>query len=174
VRTSPSRVMIPLAALALATSAPPVAAATMASAGLTAPTASASAAAVSDSVEAVATVERFRAALARGDSAAVLAMLAPDAIVLESGSVESRAEYRQHHLPADIEHSRAIPGEHKLMQAVVHGDVAWVSSTSITQGKIKERAVNSAGAELIVLSRRDRQSPWLVRAIHWSSRRRAP
>lgn len=126
----------------------------------------------SDSAAAVATVERFRAALARGDSAAVLGLLAPDAIILESGSVESRAEYRSHHLPADIEYARAIPGEHKLMQATVHGDVAWVSSTSITQGKIKKRAVNSAGAELIVLSRRDRQSSWQVRALHWSSRRR--
>ena len=126
----------------------------------------------SDSADAVATVERFRAALARGDSAEVLALLATDAIVLESGSVESRAEYRTHHLPADIEFARAIPGEHKLVQAVVHGDVAWVSSTSVTQGKLKDRPVNSAGAELIVLSRRDRQSPWQVRAIHWSSRRR--
>ena len=128
----------------------------------------------SDSAGAVAAVGQLRAALARGDSAAVIAMLAPEAIVLESGSVESRSEYRSHHLPADIEYARAIPGEHKLVQAVVHGDVAWVSSTSVTQGKIKERAVNSAGAELIVLSRRDRQSPWQVRAIHWSSRRRTP
>jgi ketosteroid isomerase-like protein len=126
----------------------------------------------SDSAGAVAAVERFRAALSRGDSAAVLAMLAPDAIVLESGDVETRAEYRRHHLPADIEFARAIAGTHKLTSAVVHGDAAWVSSTSITQGRMKDRAINSAGAELIVLSRRDKNSPWQVRAIHWSSHRR--
>lgn len=127
-----------------------------------------------DSAGAVETVERFRMALARGDSAMVLSMLTPDAIVLESGSVESREEYRRHHLPADIEYALAIRGEHKLRQVAVQGDVAWVSSTSVTQGTVKERAVNSAGAELIVLSRRDGESPWQVRAIHWSSRRRTP
>jgi ketosteroid isomerase-like protein len=126
-----------------------------------------------DSADAVATVGRFRAALASGDSAAALALLAPDAIVLESGGAESRAEYRRHHLPADIEYARAVPGNHALVQAIVHGDAAWVSSTSVTTGAVKGRAIDSAGAELIVLSRRDRQAPWQIRAIHWSSRRRA-
>ena len=126
----------------------------------------------SDSADAVAAVERFRAALARGDSATALAMLAPDVIVLESGDVESRAEYRRHHLPADIGYARAVPGTHTLAHATVHGDAAWVSSTSITQGRVKGRAINSAGAELIVLSRPNGQSPWEIRAIHWSSRRR--
>ena len=129
-------------------------------------------AAPSDSVSAVEAVERFRAALARGDSAAALFVLAGDAIILESGDVETRAEYRSHHLPADIDYARAIPGTHTLKTVVVHGDAAWVSSTSVTQGRMKTRAINSAGAELIVLSRRDRQSPWQIRAIHWSSRRR--
>jgi ketosteroid isomerase-like protein len=126
-----------------------------------------------DSASAVAAVDQFRGALGRGDSATVLAMLAPDAVVLESGDVETRTEYRQHHLPADIEYARAIPGTHTLASVVVHGDAAWVSSTTVTQGQMKGRAVNSAGAELIVLSRRDAQSPWQIRAIHWSSRRRA-
>lgn len=126
----------------------------------------------SDSASAVAAVERFRAALARGDSATALAMLAPDAVIHESGDVETRAGYRSHHLPADIEFARAIPGTHTLKSVVVHGDAAWVSSTSITKGRMKGRTINSAGAELIVLSRRDRQSPWQIRAIHWSSHRR--
>lgn len=125
-----------------------------------------------DSAAAVATVDRFRAALARGDSAAVLAELAPDAIILESGAMETRAEYRRHHLPADIEYARAIPGTHALARAVVNGNSAWVSSTSITRGRVKGRAINSAGAELIVLSRPDGRSPWQIRAIHWSSHRR--
>lgn len=157
--------LIPLAAFALALAATATVTAT-ASATPPAP------AIASDSADVVAVVERFRAAMARGDSAAVLAMLAPDAIVLESGTVESRAEYRRHHLPADIEYALAIPGTHTLLQAVVHGNAAWVSSTSVTEGEVKGRAVNSAGAELIVLSRRDRRSAWRVRAIHWSSHRR--
>lgn len=131
------------------------------------------ASASSDSTDAVAAVERFRAALSRGDSAAVLAILAPDAVILESGDVETRAEYRRHHLPADIEYARAMPGTHTLVSAIVQGDAAWVSTTSVSRGRMKGKTVNSAGAELIVLSRRNGDSPWQIRAIHWSSRRRA-
>jgi ketosteroid isomerase-like protein len=125
-----------------------------------------------DSAEAVAAVERFRVALSRGDSATVLGMLAADVVILESGDLETLVEYRRHHLPADIEFARAIPGTYMLASAVVHGDAAWVSSTSITQGRMKDRAINSAGAELVVLSRCDKHSPWQIRAIHWSSHRR--
>ena len=125
-----------------------------------------------DSATAVATVDRFRNALARGDSASVLAVLAPDAMILESGEVETRDAYRRQHLPADIEYARAIHGTHALAAAVVHGNSAWVSSTSITSGRVKGRAINSAGAELIVLSRPNGESPWQIRAIHWSSHRR--
>ncbi|MEO5870335.1 MAG: DUF4440 domain-containing protein [Gemmatimonadaceae bacterium] len=126
-----------------------------------------------DSADAVAAVERLHAALARGDSVAVLALLAPDVIILESGDMERRDAYRGHHLPADIEFARAVPGTHTVVGVVVQGDVAWVSSTSVTRGTFKDRAINSAGAELIVLSRRDAKSPWQIRAVHWSSRRRA-
>ena len=47
-------------------------------------------------------VAAFHAALAAGDSVAALELLAPDAQILESGSSETLAEYRAHHLPADI------------------------------------------------------------------------
>jgi hypothetical protein len=61
----------------------------------------------SDSAAAVAVVRRFNELLSVGDSLAALALLTEDAIVLESGSTETRAEYRSHHLPADIEFARA-------------------------------------------------------------------
>lgn len=122
-----------------------------------------------DSAQVVAVVERLRDAMARGDSAAVLALLAPDLVVLESGDVERRAEYRRHHLPADIEFARAVRGVHTPVSVVVQGDVAWASATSVSTGTFRTRAVDSAGAELIVLSRAKPRSPWRVRAIHWSS-----
>ncbi len=127
-----------------------------------------------DSASVVAVVERLHTALARGDSAAVLALLAPDIVILESGAMERRDDYRRHHLAADIEFSRAIPAVHTVASVVVHGDAAWVSSTSVTQGTFKERAINSAGSELIVLARTDARTPWQIRAVHWSSRRRTP
>ena len=130
--------------------------------------------AMKDSVSAVRAVEAFRVALAKGDSVAVLALLAPDVIVVESGVVERLTDYRQHHLPADIAFARAVPGVHTLVSAHTEGNTAWVTSTSIAQGQFEGRAVNSAGAELIVLTRARADAGWRIRAIHWSSHRRAP
>ena len=123
---------------------------------------------VADSAAATATVSSFHAALARGDSDAALRLLAPDAVILENGSVETREEYRSHHLPADMEFAQAVPARQGAMQVTVSGDVAWVSSSSVTKGTFHERAINSAGAELMVLSRT--AAGWVIRAIHWSSR----
>lgn len=123
-----------------------------------------------DSVDVAATVVRFHRALEVGDSAAVLALLAPDAVILESGGVEDVAEYRGHHLPADIEFARAVQSTRTPVQIRVRGDVAWASATSVAQGQFRERAVNAAGAELMVLART--ADGWRITAIHWSSRTR--
>lgn len=128
----------------------------------------------SDSADVVATVARLHVALSRGDSATVLRMLAPDVTVLESGSFETRDEYRGHHLPADIAFAAALPGTHTVVAVAIQDNAAWVSSTSVTEGQYKGRPVNSAGAELIVLSRNGSGADWRIRAIHWSSRRRTP
>jgi hypothetical protein len=58
------------------------------------------------------------------------------------------------------------------IRVVVAGDAAWASSTSEMVGTFQDRAVNSIGAELMVLTR----SPggWMIRAIHWSGRAKPP
>ena len=124
-----------------------------------------------DSIAVSEALRQFRDALTRGDSAAALALLADDAVVLEAGSIESRAEYRGHHLPADIRFAAAVPGKAGPLQVVLAGDVAWVISTSEVGGTFEGRAINSIGAELAVLTRTAKG--WQIRAIHWSSRRRA-
>ncbi|MDB4879664.1 MAG: hypothetical protein JWL60_1110 [Gemmatimonadetes bacterium] len=123
-----------------------------------------------DSAGAVATVARFHAALERGDSTAALALLAPGATILESGGAESVAEYRGHHLPADIEFARAIPSARSVTRVVLRGDVAWVAGTSTTEGTFRGKPVKSAGAELMVLTHG--AEGWRIAAIHWSSRNR--
>ena len=124
----------------------------------------------SDSADVVATVERFHAALASGDSAGALRLLAADVTILEGGAVERLADYTAHHLMADIEFARSVRSQHTLVHVVVRGDVAWVTSTSVGQGEARGRAINSQGAELMVLTRAT--NGWLIRAIHWSSRAR--
>lgn len=123
-----------------------------------------------DSAAVVATVERFHAALAAGDSVGALALLSADAVILESGGVETREEYRAHHLPSDMAFAQAVRAERVLVAVRLSGDAAWVSATSSAAGTYRDRAVNSAGAELVVLRREG--GGWRIAAIHWSSRPR--
>jgi ketosteroid isomerase-like protein len=128
--------------------------------------------AVSDSSDVVAVIAAYHAALAAGDSTAALALLGPDAIIVESGGIETRDEYRSHHLPGDIAFARGVKSERGPMRVIVQGDIAWATSTSTTQGEYRGRQINSLGAELMVLSRTP--NGWKIRAIHWSSRARRP
>ncbi len=121
-----------------------------------------------DSAAVAATVARYQTALAAGDSTSAVELLASDAVILESGGVETLAEYRSHHLPADIEFASSIPAQRSALHVSVVGDVAWVTSTSVSQGEFRGRQINSRGAELMVLTRTPRG--WRIRAIHWSSR----
>lgn len=123
-----------------------------------------------DSAAVAEVVHRFHGALESGDSATALSLLAEDAVIQESGGVETRSEYRGHHLPGDIEFARAVRSERGPVRVRVHGDAAWATSTSTTQGEFRGRAINSAGAELMVLVRTSQG--WRIAAIHWSSRAR--
>ena len=106
--------------------------------------------------------------LEAGDSAAVLSLLSPDAVIFESGGVESRDEYRSHHLAGDIGFARAVRRTQGPVRATVRGDAARASSPGAAQGTDGQRAVNSTSAELMGLTREP--AGWKIRAIHWSSR----
>lgn len=126
--------------------------------------------ATGDSAAVASVVAKYHEALAMGDSAAALALLADDAVILESGGVETRAEYRAHHLPGDIRFAKAVPSKRGTVNVKIHGDVAWTTATSTTQGEMNGRAINSTGAELMVLVRTP--AGWKISAIHWSSQNR--
>jgi ketosteroid isomerase-like protein len=129
-------------------------------------------AAANDSAEAARTVERFHQGLAQGDSAVVLGLLTRTATILESGGIESVAQYRAHHLPADIEYAQAVKGVRAPTQVAVRGDAAWAVGTSTVRGTFRGRPINSVGAELMVLTRAP--DGWRIAAIHWSSRKGNP
>jgi len=122
-----------------------------------------------DSTAIIAVVEGFQAALAAGDSVRALSYLAPDAVILESGDLETRAEYAAHHLGADMAFVQAVPSTRVTTEVFQDGNTAWVASVSTSKGTYRERPISSQGAELVVLSRTD--AGWRIRAIHWSSRR---
>jgi ketosteroid isomerase-like protein len=121
-----------------------------------------------DSAAVAATVSAFHAALEAGDSVAALRLLTSDATILESGGLETKEEYRSHHLPGDIAFARAVAREVQPLGVVVRGDVAWATSTSVVRGTYRDRPVHSQGVELVVLERT--AEGWRIAAIHWSSR----
>ena len=118
-------------------------------------------------LDAAAVVSAFHAALKGNNPAAVMALLAPDAQILESGHSETRAEYEKGHLAADMEFAQAVESTREKVTTRQEGEVTWVTSTSHSTGSFKGREVNSAGAELMVLSKTP--DGWHIRAIHWSS-----
>ncbi len=125
-----------------------------------------------DSAAVATTVSAFHQALEAGDSSAAIALLAMDAAVLEGGDIETMEEYRSHHLSADIAFAQSVRSVAGPLRIRISGGVAWVTSTSTTQGEYRGRKIDSVGAELVVLSRSDDQ--WKIRAVHWSSRARTP
>jgi len=118
----------------------------------------------------ISTVDSYHRSLASGDSTTALSLLAEDVTILESGGVENKEHYRSGHLSGDMRVAQAVPRERGDIQVTLMSDVAWAWSTSVTQGRMGDRDINSQGAELMVLARAD--GKWLIEAIHWSSRQR--
>lgn len=113
-----------------------------------------------------ATVSAFHDAIEKGDAPAALALLAPDAQVLEMGTRETREQYAGEHLPADIGFAKAVPSPRSVLIVRQEGNVAWTTQMSRSQGSFMNRAVDSEGTELMVLVKKDDR--WQIRAIHWS------
>lgn len=115
------------------------------------------------------TVQTFHNALVNADAKAAMNLLAPDAIILESGSAESRGDYEREHLPEDINFARAVRSVRSDVHVEINGDTAWLTCHSKSEGTFQGKPVNSAGVELAVLTRTP--DGWRIRAIHWSSRK---
>ena len=123
----------------------------------------------SDAAAITAAVDGFHDALRRGDSKAALNLLAADAVILESGSAQTREEYAREHLAEDIAFVKAVPGTRSMLSIKQEGNVAWTTATTQSAGTSNGREVNSAGVELMVLTKT--KAGWRIRAIHWSSHR---
>ena len=123
-----------------------------------------------DSVAVAKVVNEFQSALSIGDSSKALSLLTNDAVILESGGIEERSEYRSHHLPEDIKFAKAVASKRGPLHVSVGGSTAWTAATSTTKGTFNGRAIDSMGAESMVLTKQP--AGWRIRSIHWSSRKR--
>lgn len=120
-----------------------------------------------DSAAITATVQGFAEALQKGDAAAAMALLAADALILESGSKQTRAEYEEKHLHEDMAMLKAVPMTRSDLVIKQEGSAAWATSLYRINGAFEGKEINSQGAELTVLTRSG--GAWKIRAIHWSN-----
>ena len=123
-----------------------------------------------DSAAALAVVDQYDAAIAAGDSAKAVALLADDLMVLEAGTIETRAEYLAHHLGADMKASAGAKGERSIVRVSVVGDAAYIITKTVRPPTGAQGSTGSELAELMVLAKTS--AGWKIKAIHWSSRRR--
>ena len=120
-----------------------------------------------DTAEVQAAVEGFHRALVQGDRTAALTLLSSDALILEGGESQTRAEYERHHLAEDIAFVSATKTERSPIVVNREGNVAWTKAASKTTGTFHGHKIDSSGVELMVLTRDS--AGWRIRAIHWSS-----
>jgi ketosteroid isomerase-like protein len=115
--------------------------------------------------EVVAVVDAFYGAVTAGDAKAAMDLIAPDAVFVESGKIETRAQYEANHLPADIEFESQVKGTRGPAQVTFYGsNTAWVISSAEYDEGNPEKYINT---QLMVLTRD--AGKWQIRTISWSS-----
>jgi ketosteroid isomerase-like protein len=124
--------------------------------------------AVHSDAEVASVLEAFYGAIKRGDAKAAMSVIAPDAMFVESGKLETRAQYEMNHLPADIDFEKQVTGTRDPLRVTFNGDTAWVIATTTYDGKFEGAPVSFIGAQLMVLTKD--ADAWKIRSIHWSSR----
>lgn len=113
-------------------------------------------------------VASFHRSLKSGDTASASDLLADDALIYESGSVErSKAEYAGHHLPADTAFAKATTRTVLRMSGEAVGNLAWIATEARTTSTYKGRAIDNSSTETMMLRRSDGR--WRIVHIHWSS-----
>ena len=109
----------------------------------------------------------FHKELSKGKPDHVIGLLAPDALIVEGGTVQTRDEYQREHLAEDIAYARAVPSTRRSIVVRQEGDVAWVTITFSVTGSFEEKPVDSLAAETMVLTKT--AAGWRIRTVHWSS-----
>ena len=115
----------------------------------------------------VAIVDKFYGGVKAGDTKTVMGLIAPDAVFVESGKIETRAEYEANHLPADVEFEKETKGTRGPSKVTfgANGNAAWVISRAEYDEGNPEKYINT---QLMVLTR-EVGGEWRIRSISWSS-----
>lgn len=112
-------------------------------------------------------VDEFHAALKVGDRRRALEQMTADVVVFEQGRIErTRTEYARKHLGEDIGFASVVERTVARRAIKIHGGVAWVTSVNRTRGHFKNRSVDFATDETMILVRS--AGRWRIAHIHWS------
>lgn len=115
------------------------------------------------------TVARFHQALAQGEISQVLQYLDPTLVVYENGQAEyGLAEYREKHLPHDLDYSRLVQRQMGPQAEQLAGDWALVTSQVVVSGDVGGKQTRKQQLETMVLKRGP--DGWKIVHIHWSAR----
>ena len=117
--------------------------------------------------DAEAAARAFQAALQRGDRAATLALLAPEASVSESGHTQSYDEYVSGHLGEDIAFLKDAAITAIWLGSMPMADTAVVGSESTIRTKSKGKPVTLRSREILTLKQMD--GAWKIIAVQWQS-----
>jgi ketosteroid isomerase-like protein len=121
----------------------------------------------------LATADAFDRAITTGDEKQVLAMLAPDVLIYESGGQEaSRDEYAASHLKADIAFMAQMQRKVLGRKQGAAGELAWVATRSRVSGTYKDKPVDMFSTETLVL--KQQADGWRIVHIQWSSQPATP
>ncbi len=114
------------------------------------------------------TVEAYHKALAGKDPKAVLALMAEDADVFETGFVDpSRDDYSKSSLARDMEFAAKTKRNVQSQQSSGTASLAWVETLTRTTGSYNGDDVDVSGAETVVV-RKD-GSDWKIVHVHRSA-----
>ena len=118
---------------------------------------------------AIRVVDAFSKAMQVGDLKSAASHLAEDVVILESGGIEkSRAEYLEHHAPADAAFLKDAHVQPVTRYAKAAGDLAWIASESEVHVNKSGKTTVLLSTETMVLKREG--AIWRIAHIHWSSR----
>ncbi len=126
-----------------------------------------------DKSSATSVVDGFQAALKLGDKALVESLMAPGVIIAEGGNAEwSFAEYRDHHMEADMEQtgSSDVVVERTVhrREIIENGDSATVITHSQLDGDMGGgKEFHYRMMETMVVARTNDE--WRISHIHWSA-----
>jgi ketosteroid isomerase-like protein len=111
----------------------------------------------------------FHAALQKGDRTAALALLAPEASIIEGGETQTRGQYAAGHLSEDIAFLKSARVKPLSLGSMPMGQTAMVGSRSEIRTTHDGQPIALLSTEMLTLKKAP--AGWLITRIEWASQR---